>query len=190
MTDSEIIKGIRDKNNKILRVLYEKSLPSVRKFVLDNSGNYDDANDVLQEGIIMIYQKVREASEELNISVPGYLVATCKNIWLMKLRRMKKMIVNSDKVEHLERSQENLIFDIIQAEKDNLYRKHFLKLEEGCSTLLTYVFDGKTMTEIADLLNISIGYARKKKFLCKERLMNSIKNDEVYNELKTHKSVI
>ncbi len=190
MTDSEIIKGIRKKDNKILGGLYEKSLPSVKKFVVDNSGNIDDVNDVLQEGIILIYQKIQEGSLQVNISVQGYLVAICKNIWLMRLRRRKKMIVNSDQVDILEGSEENLIFDLIQAEKDNLYRKHFLKLEEGCIKLLTAVFDGRSMKEIADTLNISIGYARKKKFLCKERLVTSIQNDDIYQELRSHKSVI
>lgn len=190
MTDKEIIRGIRDKDNKILSELYRKNLPSVRKFVVDNSGNNEDADDVLQEGIILIYQKLRNASLQVNVSVQAYLSSTCRNIWLMRLRRKKKMIVNSDHVDILEASEENLIFDIIQAEKDNLYRKHFLQLGEGCMALLNHIYDGKSMEEISGILNITIGYARKKKFICKERLMNSIKNDKLYHELKSYKSVI
>lgn len=190
MTDLEIIKGIREKNNEVLSGLYEKNLPGIKKFVEENSGNHEDANDVLQEGIILVYQKIRETTLQVNTSIHGYLVATCKNIWLMRLRRKKKMIVNSYTVDNLDVSEENFISDIIQSEKDNLFRKHFLQLEEGCVTLLTYVFDGKSMKEIAETLEISIGYARKKKFLCKERLVSSIQNDSIYHELKSHKSVI
>lgn len=190
MTDKEIIIGIQNKNNKILSELYRKNLPSVKKFVVENSGQKEDADDVLQEGIILIYQKLRDTSLQVNISVQAYLISTCRNIWLMRLRRKKKMIVNSEQVETLEGSEENLISDLIEAEKDNLYRKHFLKLGEGCKTLLNLIYDGRSMQEVAEALDTTIGYARKKKFICKERLMNSIKNDELYHELKSYKSVI
>lgn len=190
LNDSEIIAGIRSKNNKVLSEFYRANLPNVRKFVVENSGDEDDANDVMQEGIILIYQKIQKESLHVNVSINAYLLATCKNIWLMRLRRKKKMIVNSDQIDILEGTEESLIFNLVQAEKNNLYRKHFLQLDQSCMDLLTQVFDGKSMKEIADSMGISLGYARKKKFICKERLMSSIQNDDIYHELKSHKSVI
>ena len=190
MTEAVIIEGIRNKDNVILSEFYKRNLPGVRKFVLNNSGNNEDVNDVLQEGIILIYQKVRDNSLKINVSLNTYLLAICKNMWLMRLRKTKKLIVNSNSLDENEGYEENIILDLIQSEKYSLYRKHFLQLEEGCRSLLDLVFGGKSMDEVAKIMKISVGYARKKKFMCKERLLQMIQNDSLFEELKSHKSVI
>ncbi len=57
--DSEIILGILNDSKDILNRLYKMYFPMVLQLVLNNNGNEDDAKDVFQESVIVLYNKVR-----------------------------------------------------------------------------------------------------------------------------------
>jgi hypothetical protein len=67
-----------------------------------------------------------------------------------------------------------------------LYREKFQLLGDDCQKLLTLYFEKKNMEDIAKAMGFgSEGYARKRKFQCKEKLTKLIKSDERYGELKS-----
>ncbi|MFA4864355.1 MAG: hypothetical protein WC605_11375, partial [Bacteroidales bacterium] len=63
-------------------------------------------------------------------------------------------------------------------EKYRLFQQHFLKLSEDCQKILQ-LFLGKTsLKEIAEIMGFKTEkYAKTRKFMCKEKLKNSIIND-------------
>jgi len=63
----EIIDGIKTRDSCVLQFIYKNYYPSIRNFVLNNSGSEEDAKDIFQESIIIIYRKVKE-QEHLLIS--------------------------------------------------------------------------------------------------------------------------
>jgi hypothetical protein len=74
--------------------------------------------------------------------------------------------------------------EILERERHEFYLKKMKELSAGCRQLLEFFLEGKTMREITSLLGFgSEGYARKRKYKCKEQLLNKVKQDPNFREL-------
>ena len=67
-TDSEVILGILNNSESVLKRLYLAYFPMVLQLIINNNGNEDDAKDIYQEAIIILYNKVKEGDFE---SIPN-----------------------------------------------------------------------------------------------------------------------
>lgn len=179
MTSQTLISFFEHK--KSLENLYKRLFPSIEKYVLNNSGSSQDAKDIFQESLITAYKKILIPGFELSSSIDTFIYSIAKNKWLDTLRRTKKMVkavdseIDDPKIDEV----------LFEEERRKLFKSHFTKLSEGCKDLFIHFFKGMSMENIASILNLgSAGYVRKKKHLCQERLIASIKSDPLYNELK------
>ena len=65
-----------------------------------------------------------------------------------------------------------------------IYQVHFKKLSQNCQKILELYMARIQLKEIANILGYkSDQYVKKRKHQCKEKLVNSIKNDPRYKEL-------
>ncbi len=91
MTDKEIIEHLQlNKYSLALKGLYN-ILPDVKKYIKANSGTTDDAQDIFQDALVVLYKKVHSENFELMTSLKTYLLAVVKNCWLQELRQRKKL---------------------------------------------------------------------------------------------------
>jgi DNA-directed RNA polymerase specialized sigma24 family protein len=82
-SDEQILKGILRHDNLILQYIYKQFYYKVNLFIKKNSGNEDDANDIFQEAIIVIYRKLKESDLVFETSsFQGYLFSVCRFLWL------------------------------------------------------------------------------------------------------------
>ncbi len=58
-TNEEILNGILRNDNVILQYIYKNFYYKVNLYVKKNSGDNEDANDVFQEAVIVIYRKLK-----------------------------------------------------------------------------------------------------------------------------------
>lgn len=183
--DYILIEGIRDGDNKIILQIYQLYFDRIRVFIENNSGKENDALDIFQDALMILYQKSKDPSFQLSSSLYTYLFAICKNQWFKQLKKnsYQDRTISDDLVLI---DKERILDAIYEKERYQLYRQKFKTLGENCQQILNLFFEGKSMREIASLMNISEKYARKRKFSCKEKLINAIKNDHTYNELKQH----
>jgi DNA-directed RNA polymerase specialized sigma24 family protein len=72
--DSEIVLGILNDSKDTLNRLYTSYFPMVLQLVLKNNGNKDDAKDLFQESIIVLYNKVKGGNFELNSKLKTFFV--------------------------------------------------------------------------------------------------------------------
>ncbi len=183
-TDPEIVQGIKSRDRAVLGFIYERYFPIILDFTKKNSGNEDDARDLFQEGLVIIYEKVTNESLELRSAFRTYLYAVCRNKWLMILRRRRtgpQMIVDTEHVvERIAEVQE----DCQKQEQFEVYRKHFKQLSEDCQKVLGLFFQGHSLREIAEIMDFSEKYAKKRKFTCQKNLIQAIEADTLYDELK------
>jgi DNA-directed RNA polymerase specialized sigma24 family protein len=68
-TDREVILGILNNSEDTLNKLYKAYFAMVLQFILNNNGNEDDAKDVYQEAIIILYNKIKEGNFELSSKI-------------------------------------------------------------------------------------------------------------------------
>lgn len=150
----------------------------VKNHVLKNSGSKDDVPDVFQDSIIVLYQQVSENNFNLTSDLKGYFFGIVRNLWNAELRQKKRVSeLNVDMVE------EDNSSDLFDAALEKILSRSFQKLKPDCQTILKLFYDGLSYEEISSRMNLKNEmYARRKKYLCKEALIEIIKNDPEYQE--------
>lgn len=182
--DHKILEGIVSGNEVIITTFYRNNLPYIRQYILQNSGNEEDVEDVFQDALILVYQKLKTDSLELHSSLRTYFYGVCKNIWRNRLRKNKKMVIAESLPEDIQIIDSDIIKEIERKEREHVYRKHFLNLSDTCREVLSLLFQGNSMKNIAHITGYSEGYTRKKKFECKRSLIEMIEKDHIYEELQ------
>jgi RNA polymerase sigma factor (sigma-70 family) len=186
-SDEQILKGILRHDNLILQYIYKQYYYKVNYFIKKNSGSEDDANDVFQEAIIVIYRKIKENDLVFEASsFQGYLFSVCRFLWLKQLekRRIENERINDTMPYQEDLYDENLIELVEKNEKYGLYQKHFKTLSTDCQKLLQLFFEKVPLKEIASIMGYkSEKYAKKRKYKCKEILISRIKQDTEFKKI-------
>lgn len=185
ITSERILKGIVDNDHEVMQYIYKKYFESIRGFVVRHGGTKDDAWDVFQDGLIVIYEQVKNKELTIQNTFHTYFFTICKYTWLKILRNKDKkyfeQIETSRELEQINLHDYKLEVDeIIEKEKRvKLYNSNFLKLSKECQKLLALVSQGCSVQEIAESFNYkSVGFVYKKRRICKERLIKLIKLDK------------
>jgi RNA polymerase sigma factor (sigma-70 family) len=183
-TDDAIIDGLKKRDNGIIRYIYKEYYPTIKFLITTNSGTETDAEDVFQDALIVLFRKIAKESLILTSSFKTFLYSICRNLWLQRLDRRvfsNEFLEMEDLSEmhddlHLEQPEEDY-------EKYRLFQQHFLRLSLDCQKVLR-LFMGKTsLKEIADIMGFKTEkYAKTRKFMCKEKLKNSIINDPYFKK--------
>lgn len=177
-SDIIIIDGVRKQDDKILNWLYDNYLPSVRNYVLKNSGSEEDVSDVFQDTIIILYKQISDNTLNLTTELKGYFFGIARNVWNAQLRKNQRTsMLDIDLVDENDNHEiNNLILERI------VYRA-FRKLKPDQQMVLNLFSEGCTYEDIAVKMNLKNEiYARRKKYLCKEALLELVKEDPEYQE--------
>ncbi len=161
MTDKEIIEHLRhNKYALAVKGLYNV-LPAVKKHIKANSGTANDAEDILQDALVILYKKVHAGNFTLTTSLHNYVMAIVKNCWLQELRQRKKMPAGEtpDDIEATEAIEENYF---------SLADTAFHLLREKCKQLLIlFYYKKKDLKTIAAALGFSNEkVAKNQKYRC------------------------
>jgi len=179
-----IIDNFKKQDNDTLDFIYRKFYPAVRNLVVLNSGSEDDARDIFQESIVVIYRKLTYDDLTLSCSFKTYLYAIAKRLWLKELEKRR---LSRERLSAWEVWEDEGIEEPIIEEKDaryRLYQDHFMSLSEKCQRLLRLFYQKVPLREIAELMGFSSEkYAKKRKYQCKENLIKRIKEDPRFANL-------
>ena len=188
-TQQQIIKGIATGDKKTLTAFYTHNFPAVKAYVQLNKGKLEDAEDVFQEALVLIYQKLNEGELQLRTSIHAYCFGICKNIWRNRLKANK--LVYGDIPElYLNATDVALTKEMERVEREALYRKYFIRLNSTSREIWKLFFDGKNTKEVATLIGATEGYVRKAKFDSKKKLLELIERDPLFVELKNESLVL
>lgn len=182
--DRKVIAGIKKGDHKVLLQFYKDHFHYIRGYIIQNSGTKQDVEDVFQDALLLLYQKIDKDALQLTVALKTYFYAICKNLWKQRLEKKGKM--PSQDIEVVDRyfdEKDDFLEDWHQKEEQRLYAKHLARLSNACKELLELVFVGKSMRDIAIAMNYTEGSARKKKFECKKSLMKRIEQDPLYQEI-------
>lgn len=145
----------------------------VNHFVINNNGSDDDAKDVYQEGMIVLYEKLQDDQFELNCLIKTFLYSVCRRIWLKKLIYKSRFIGNVTDHEEFEVMDDSEIEDWDKKENEiSKMGEAVLKLGEPCSSIITEFYINKSsMQAICE----KFGYtnsdnAKTQKYKCLTRL--------------------
>ncbi|NSW93783.1 MAG: RNA polymerase sigma factor [Bacteroidales bacterium] len=178
VSDTDIIEGIRKQDDKTLNWLYRNYLPTIKKYVLKKGGSESDSYDVFQESIIVLYRQISENSLKLTSDLKGYFFGIARNIWNAQLRIIQRHTP-------LEGDYEDK--DDTDIEKNNIIERIIArsleKLTPDSRMILKLFSEGYSYEEIAEKMNLkNETYARRKKYLSKESLLEIIRLDPEYHD--------
>ncbi len=184
-TKDQIIRGIRNKKNHVILWLYEQILPVLEGYVAQMGGSSSDAKDLLQEAMIVVFQKIRKEAFEPRKNIPEYIVGICKKMWFDRLSERRKLLNLGDLEGSEDPMEDELPEDTepVNPEeiKRTLYLRHITALKKECREILYMVRQGITLEEISRIYgypDAKIMY--NKKAYCLQKLIERIKNDPEY----------
>jgi len=185
--DPEILASIKSgKNSQVLSYLYETTLRKVRHYILTHGGNMDQASDIFQDSVIILFNQVRKGKFDEKHAIDAFVYTVAKNLWLNKLRDEKRISNYEDMtVFEVAESGKDSLSDLITKERSAAVSKLFGQLNEKCRELLHYYnHEGLSMKEISEKLGYNNEQvAKASHYRCKQSLINLIKGNKLLENL-------
>jgi RNA polymerase sigma factor (sigma-70 family) len=170
--DAKLLDRIRKGDEEALAALYRSNQRSVTALVTRNSGTVNDAADVLQESLVVLWERVRSGRYEQRAKLDTFLFATAKNVWLRRLARRRREIPAEIDPEETSSTDPSPLEAMIESERAQLVKLALTKLGEPCRTLLVlFYWEEASMEQIAARLGFANAEtAKSKKYQCKKAL--------------------
>jgi len=183
VVDRDLFSGLKEGDKSSIRTIYSTLFPVVRKWVIENNGNEEDAYDIFQETLEVILLKV----DALNSNLKSLVMRIAKNKWIDLMRRTKTNRNIKDQILYIEQ-QTDLSAEEKTACKEQLkYRlmeKYFLQLSSTCQQLLELLKQGLKVEQVVSKLSFSNSNTLyRRKAACIERWSTLIKQDSKYPTL-------
>lgn len=171
MSDDEVIAKIKKGDERALDFLYKKNYKMMTNMIIKNNGTEEEAKDVYQEALIVVWQKAMNPDFILSSKISTYLYSICQNLWRKELER-KSRHTGEDEITS------SVIIDIDKKERIEVVNQCINNMGETCRAILTYYyFDEMSMAEIAKKMGFSNSdTAKTKKYKCKQELDKMIRS--------------
>ena len=170
--EKQLLEGLAANDRQVIEAIYRDNYPMVQAFILNNSGDSDEARDIFQEAMIVLFEKAKSGSFELNCQLKTYMYSVCRRLWLKRLQQLQRYGSLIENVEETVMVDEDLELH----EKHNadfvLMETTMSKIGEPCKSLLdAYYIQKKNMQEIAaDFGYTNADNAKTQKYKCLLRL--------------------
>jgi RNA polymerase sigma factor (sigma-70 family) len=177
LSEAELYSRLKSGEDIAFKVLYRQTFPVIKHFVLQNNGKESDAEDILQDGMIALWDNIRQDKYIRNdgVKISSYLSKVCKYRWLERLRSAGHKR-NLSVAEHsdMEDTGGNALQQLISNEEINALESQFRKLGPKCQQILKlYYYEKKSMSEIAQILGMQPASVKNEKYRCMEKLKNN-----------------
>ncbi|MBF6641517.1 sigma-70 family RNA polymerase sigma factor [Flavobacterium sp. J49] len=171
---NQLINDCKNNNRKAQEQLYRIYSPKLFAVCLKYSRNYTEAQDNLQDGFLLIFNKIEQFS--FKGSFEGWLKRVMVNNVLQQYRNQTFLsLVNEDVAEDYE----------VEIEDDQISMDYLLKIIQELPdryrlVFNLYVIDGFSHAEIAEMLTINIGTSKSN--LARARMILKEKIEQHKNE--------
>lgn len=171
-SESALLKGLALNDRKAINTIYEENYNMVQSLIINNNGTIDDARDIFQEAMIVLYEKSKDPSFILSCLIKTYLYSVSRRLWLKRLQQQQRFIPDVNGMEDTVPVEEDLEAHQPQQDEFLLMEKAMAGLGEPCKSLLeAFYLQKKNMNEIA----AEFGYtnadnAKNQKYKCLTRL--------------------
>ena len=184
--DQKYIEALLTNDSRLLREIYSRFSGKIISFIKKNSGDESDARDIIQETLIVLYRQAFEKKLVLTCPFEAYFFLLCKRRWLNKLKESSsKQVTIEDDLPSMDDGREQAAAETERFElKYKVLEQKLSELGEKCREIITLSLQIKSMEALAEKLNVSYAYIRKKKSLCMKQLTELVQQSEVYREMK------
>ena len=183
-TEALLIDHLREGDETALAPLVEKYKRMVHRLAMQITKNHEDANDVMQETFIKVYQSIHTFRQEAAFETWVYRIAVNEALNFVKRRerRRESSLETTDEAEFNTETLRKAEIDNdpeIQAEKAEL--RHWVTKAVNSLSLkhrivvVLHELEGLTHAEIASILNCSEGTVRSRLHYARKQLKSLLK---------------
>lgn len=185
-SDQLYIEGLANNDSVVIQSIYKKFVPKVVSYIKNNSGDEDQAQDVVQEVLILLFNQAKTEQLKLTCPFDAYFFLLCKRRWLNEIKKSsnKGVTIKEELTSIHEAADEMVLQTEYFDEKQQLYDVMYQKLGEKCQELLKLSFTLPSMEEVAKKMSVTYGYVRKKKSLCIGQLTQWIQETNRFKSIK------
>ena len=178
-SEHEIIKGIKEKNEDILRFLITKLKPLVESWVKRHGGTQELAEDNFQDTwmVVLININFRKYQEG---NFMAYFKKISRNIWNKKNSRVKIRLENLEQFQGItvDISDEELYLKLMKDIRYEIVYRSINKLSKECKKIIELkYFESVKSKDIPKHMRISDNFVRVKSKRCRDKLKDLILND-------------
>ena len=166
-----------------IQLIYSRYGGLVVRMIKKNNGTEDDGWDMLQESLVDIYHMAKNRDFQLTTSFQSFLLLVAKRKWLNVLKQKKgREVTNMDEsvfnVEDEGEKEYEAYF--VQEEKEQVMMALLSTLGERCQEIIRRCMQSKHQEKIAEAMDITYAYLRKKKSECMAKLGEKVKEHPLF----------
>jgi RNA polymerase sigma factor (sigma-70 family) len=178
--DAGILDRIRRGDRDALVAVYRQCDGAVRRHVIANNGSQDDADDVLQEALVILWERARDGRLELTARLSTFVVGVAHNLWLRRLAHARRESPAREAVDGAPDPGESPLDTMVRSERAGAVHRALRTLGDPCRTLLLlFYWEQASMEEIAVRLGFAnAGTAKARKYQCKKSLQQILSSYE------------
>jgi len=171
-TDNEVILGILNNSDSVLRRLYVAYFPMVLQLIINNNGDEDDAKDIYQEAIIVLYNKVKAGDFELSSKLKTYIYSICRRLWLKRLTQLNRYGGDIKDYQEFLPAEDDTELETDRDVQFSKMQSALQLLGEPCKTIVEdFYIHNRSMQEICDRFGYTnADNAKTQKYKCLQRL--------------------
>lgn len=175
--DAALLDRIRRGDEEALVTLYRENRAMITGYVLHNQGSADDAEDLLQEAVVILWERVRGGTFEYTAKLSTFLYGTARNLWLRRLARKRKEAPRGGDPDDPPDPDLSPLEVLMEDERTAALASAMERLGDPCrAILLLYYYEELPMEEIARRMGFAnADTAKSKKYQCKKALEKLLK---------------
>ena len=152
--DLLLLAGLARQDKDAIEKIYAANFKMVQHLILNNNGTADDAADIFQETMIVLYEKSISPGFSLSSQLKTYIYSVSRRLWLKKIQQQQRFAIHDEEIDlpnqeelSLEQHQKNQL-------RFNILENALTKIGEPCKSLIeAFYMKNKQMQQIATEFN-------------------------------------
>jgi RNA polymerase sigma factor (sigma-70 family) len=171
VNEKALLQGLAASDRKAVETIYKQHYKMVQALIVNNNGTAEDAKDIFQETMVVLYEKAASGVFELNCQLKTYLYSVSRRLWLRRLQQQNRYLLSDTEHEYVAVEEDTEVHERRNLEFTTM-EKAINSIGEPCKSLLEAFYIKKLgMQEIA----ASFGYtnaenAKNQKYNCRLRI--------------------
>lgn len=185
--DSELVANLRNgkKIDESIKAIYHSHFDSLSWYVLNNSGNRQDAEDIFQEVLVSFIDLVQKDKFRGESTVKTFLYSLNRHAWLNELKRRGRALAREEKYEkEQDRTTPDTSHLMANREEKAELMRIVGELGETCKKILMlFYYESLSMKEILEATDYeNEQVVRNKKYKCLKQLEKMINDNPAFME--------
>lgn len=187
--DQRYIEALKTNDPDLIAEINQQFRPPIIALCKKNNGSHEEGEDLFQEALLAVWRRARETGIELHVPFGAYLYRVARNKWINILNSKQRREVTFQDLsgyEGIKGDSEGIeALELIERQEALIWER-FKELSERCQEILKGAWSNAyaSMEAMAEALDVSYGYLRKKKSECRARLMKLVQESPSFQMLK------